>query len=62
MANQINLHNTASVREEYTVLVGCRTAVRRLIVEDVGGNTFTVTLFGKDDDKGNLKTFREDHV
>lgn len=62
MANQLNLHNVKSVREEYTTLQTLDIAVRRIIVTDDTNNTFILVLFGCDGSRINLRSTPVDQV
>ena len=56
MANQLNLHNIVSVREEYTILSGLTISVRRIISTDTDGNEFCLVLFGTNDSRPALES------
>ena len=56
MANQLNLHNIVSVREEYTTLSGINIIIRRIISTDTDGNEFSVVLFGTNDSRPTLES------
>lgn len=62
MANQLNIHNVKSVREEYTTLQTLDIAIRRIIVTDEANNTFTLVLFGCDGSRINLRSTTVDQV
>jgi len=56
MANQLNLHNIVSVREEYTTLSGLNTAIRRIISTDRDGNEFYLVLFGTNESRSTVES------
>lgn len=62
MANQLNLHNVKSVREEYTTLQTLNVAVRRIIVTDNKGVDFTIVLFGCNRSRLDLQSNPVDQV
>ena len=62
MANQLNLHNIVSVREEYTTLSGLNIIMRRIISTDTDGNEFCLVLFGTDDSRSTLESAQEREV
>jgi len=45
---RMNIHDVVSVEIEATEELGSRTKVRTLIVMDVNGNKYELTLFAKD--------------
>lgn len=56
MANQLNLHNIVSVREEYTTLSELNTAIRRIISTDRDGNEFYLVLFGTNESRSTVES------
>lgn len=62
MANQLNIHNIKSVREEYTTLQTLNVAVRRIIVTDYKGVDFTIVLFGCNGSRLDLQSNPVDQV
>lgn len=62
MANQLNIHNVKSVREEYTTLQTLDIAIRRIIVTDEQNDTFAIVLFGCDGSRINLRSTTVDQV
>ena len=62
MANQLNLHNVKSVREEYTTLQTLNVATRRIIITDDKGVDFAIVLFGCNGSRRDLQSNPVDQV